>query len=36
MHENDRKQLQQGEVYNSETFISTHFIGKSEGEKFIL
>ena len=22
--------------YNCETFISTHFIGKSEGEKFIL
>ena len=36
MHENDRKQVQQGEVYDSETFISTHFIDKSEGEKFIL
>ena len=38
MHENDTKQVQQCEYnkYNCETFISTHFIGKSEGEKFIL
>ena len=35
MHENYRKQIHQCELYNSETFISTHLIGKSAGQNFI-